>query len=424
MNGSDAQQAEPSSSAAPLHFDRRRLLGAAAALPLWLHQHRFGYVAPRGGARTLLVLELAGGNDGLNTVIPVDDPLYAAARPRLSVVRKGAHRLDDGTALHPALPRLHRLVASGRAAVVHGVGYPQPDRSHFRSRDIWQVADPTHRHVTANTTGWLGRAADQLAAAGTVVPGAAIGGLEVPLALRAVRATVPSLRRVEDFQWLSPLAAAPVARGEPVRELVADRAEAGADASLRTFVQDRTQRALRLADDLERALAAYRPRATYPETQLGRDLRLAAQVVTSGFGTRLLHVSTGGYDTHARQLPTHQSLLAQLDAALDAFVADVMAHGRADDVTVLVHSEFGRRVAENASQGTDHGAAAPAFVLLGRVAPGAVGPAPDLQHLDDGDLVATMDFRRLYSDLLRWLEIDPAVVLGDDFESSGVLLPR
>ena len=133
-------------------------------MPLWWGVGGRGAWLPRGDARTLLVLELVGGNDGLNTVIPADDDRYRALRPRLQAVRTGSHRLADGTALHPALAQMHRLVGDGGATVLHGVGYPQPDRSHFRSRDIWHVADPTHQKVASGTTGWLGRAADLLAA--------------------------------------------------------------------------------------------------------------------------------------------------------------------------------------------------------------------------------------------------------------------
>jgi uncharacterized protein (DUF1501 family) len=415
-------------SHAPRHqLDRRSFLrGAlcvpfAGALPLGAAARSELLWLPRGDARTLVVIELQGGNDGLNTVIPVDDERYARARPTLQAVRKGAHRLADGTALHPALGRLHAHVAAGRATVVHGVGHAQPDRSHFRSRDIWHTADPAHQRVTAATTGWLGRTADLLAAASAGVPAAAVGGLEVPLVMKAQRVHVPSLRRVEDYQWGAP-GGGPLPAGAAVRQVVARAAEPGGD-SLRGFTAAVAQQGVGLADELTRALARYRPRAEYPDTPLGRELRLCAQLVVAGFGTRLVHVATGGFDTHARQLGTHAGLLQQLDAALGAFLADLVAHERADSVALLVHSEFGRRVAENASQGTDHGAAGPVFVALGGSCGGVLGAPPDLARLDDGDLIAGIDFRSVYAELLQWLGVAPAAVLGAPLPPVGLWTP-
>lgn len=401
-------------------LDRRSFLQLAGAAPLWWGLGGRGAWLPRGDDRTLLVLELVGGNDGLNTVIPLGDDRYARLRPKLSAVQKGAHGLSDGTALHPALAQLHTLVTGGRATVLHGVGYPQPDRSHFRSRDIWHAGDPAHQRVTAATTGWLGRAADHLAAATAGVPAAAIGGLEVPLLLKGKRASAPSLRRVQDFQWLTANGNGPMAATARTRALVAGAASAPNTGDLRGFVAITSQRAVQLADDLARALDRYRPMASYPDSALGRDLALVAQLIVSGFGTRLLHVGFTGFDTHARQLGTHAGLLAQLDAALGALVADLSAHGKAEQTVVLVHSEFGRRAAENASQGTDHGAAAPAFVLLGGAVGGTLGTVPDLGRLDDGDPVMTLDFRRVYRDLLEWLGIAAAPVLGGDHAAAGL----
>lgn len=400
-------------------IDRRSFLLGASALPLALGRGH-GICVPRGDDRVLIVLELAGGNDGLATVIPVDDPRYATLRPKLQVVRQGARPLGDGTSLHQALEKMHRRFCAGEAAVVHGVGYPNPDRSHFRSRDIWQTADPSHVRVQHGTTGWLGRAADLLAADSSGMPAAAIGALEVPLVLRATRATVPSLRRLEDFQWLGAAANAPIAARDAARDVVA-KALAASGEDMRSYAAATAQVAVRLADDLGSALARYRPRADYPDTDLGRELQLAARVAIAGFGTRLLHLSFGGFDTHARQLPTHRSLLMQLDAAIDAVCADLAGHGRARRTLLLVHSEFGRRAAENASQGTDHGAAAPVFALLGDVVGGPHGQVPDLQKLMDGDVTASCDFRSVYHDALRWMGIDARAVLGAAFPSLSIL---
>lgn len=399
-----------------MSLDRRSFLFGAAAMPWCLGSAPWSHWLPRGDERILLVLELAGGNDGLNTVIPVDDERYQRARPTLGSVRRGAHRLDDGTALHPALVALHRRIVAGSGAVVHGVGYPDPDRSHFKSRDIWHTADPAHQRVQTDTTGWLGRAADLLARAGAGVPAAAVGGLEVPLALKALDVTVPSIARVEDFQWLSASRRGPLAKDAPAREVL----EVDGADDLTRFVGDVARSGAALADELTRALQRYRPRAEYPDNPLARDLGLAAQLSVAGFGTRLVHVRMSGFDTHARQLPTHAGLLRQLDEALAAFLSDVEQHGLGDRVVVLLHSEFGRRVAENASQGTDHGAAGPTLVFGGGLNGGSHGPVPDLDDLDDGDLIATTDFRAVYADLLRWLGVDSEKVLGGQFAGVGL----
>jgi uncharacterized protein (DUF1501 family) len=400
--------------------DRRAFLGGLLTVPFCGPATEWAAWLPRGDDRVLLVLELQGGNDGLNTVIPVDDKHYAAARPKLQAVRSGAHRLADGTALHPSLRRLAARVVAGTGAVVHGVGYAKPDRSHFRSRDIWHVADPTHQKVGAGTTGWLGRAADLLAQNGASLPAAAVGGLEIPLLLKSRTVTVPSLERVEDFQWLGARHGGALGKGDPTRAVI-DPEPAG---DLLQYVAATARTGARLADDLTAALRRYQPHAEYPDSGLGRELQLAARLAIAGFGTRLLHVGFPGFDTHARQLPTHAGLFDQLDRALDAFLTDVQQSGLHDRVAVLVHSEFGRRVAENASQGTDHGAAAPVFVFGGGLAGGTHGPVPDLQKLDDGDVIATADFRSIYRDVLDWLSVDAQAVLGGEFASVGLRTSR
>lgn len=404
-----------SAAGAPHASTRRDFLRVAAALP-WATP----FAAPRaspwlrqvvdGGEAALLVLELAGGNDGLNTLVPVEAPEFARLRPKLSAVRTGAHRLrDTAFALHPSLGAgggLFALMQRGLAAAVHGVGYPQPDRSHFKSRDIWHTADPGHDPMRSLATGWLGRAADTLAGQGATMPALGVGDVSLPLVLRGGRVVVPVLARLQDYALQTDGDATALTR-------VATTAGAD-DDDLQAFVRAVAASAVRGAQSLQDALAAYRPRATYPEGQLGRDLQLAAQVLVSGFGTRLMHLTFGGFDTHAQQLPTHAALLRQLAEGLAALCADLEAHGRLADTVVMVCSEFGRRAAENGSLGTDHGAAAPVFVLGGGVRPGLHGTPPDLRALVDGDVAHTTDFRQVYAALLGRLGIAVRPVLGAD----------
>jgi uncharacterized protein (DUF1501 family) len=371
------------------------------------------YWGPEAVDVSLVLLELEGGNDGLNTLIPVDDAAYAKARPQLGSVRHGAHRVRDGFALHPALGQLAAAFARGEAAAVHSVGYPQPDRSHFFSRDVWHTAEVTPEGVRAARSGWLGRAADALAASsGAPVPALALGSLTLPLALRGERVVVPVLSRLEDYA-LHGVRGGEVAGAE--REDLRTASAAGSDDDdLHAFVRGVAERALADADALRNALAAYRPRAEFPAGPLGEALQLASRVLVSGFGTRLLHVPFPGFDTHAQQLPTHADLLRQLDQGLAALLADLTAHGRLAHTVICVHSEFGRRVAENGSLGTDHGAAAPVFVLGGGVREGLHGRAPDLRDLDDGDVRASTDFRAVYAALLARMGLPPEQVLRQE----------
>jgi uncharacterized protein (DUF1501 family) len=402
------------------HLDRRSFLCAACA-PLLLPRGPLLRWLPRGDDRILVVLELEGGNDGLNTLIPLDDAHYSKARPRLSAVRTGALPVADGFGLHGELAGLHRLVQQGHGCAVHAVGYPEPDRSHFRSRDIWHAADPALVKVAAGTTGWLGRAADWLAARGADLPGAAIGGLQVPLVLHAQKAVVPLLQRAEDYQLLVPEGGASGAlRRGALLDLLNHSAADAAGTELQDAVAALGARAAAGAERLGRALERYAPRAQHPDTALGRDLQLVARVAVAGTGTRLFHVALSGFDTHARQLGTEAGLLRQLGDALASFAQDLQGHGLLDRAVVLVHSEFGRRVAENQSQGTDHGAAAPVFLVGGALQPGLHGTAPDLAKLVDGDVPAAVDFRQVYAELLAWLGVDSTAILGGGFAKVGL----
>lgn len=360
------------------------------------------------GERILVVLQLSGGNDGLNTVVPHRQDAYGRGRPSLALKGSALHRLDDEHGLHPSLAGLGRLHAEGRLALVHGVGTARPDRSHFRSLEIWHTADPER---PAHGTGWLGRLADQLAErTGGSMPALHIGDGDVPLALMGERVLAPSLRdeqslALEDVDGLDDARAA------------LTRARSGGSADLE-FLRSTARTAYRAAGELEAVIA--RPtRASYPDLALARKLRLVARLIAGGFDTRLFHLSLDGFDTHARQAALHAALLGELDASLSAFQADLEECGVAGRVVTFVHSEFGRRVEENASRGTDHGAAAPVFLVGGAFARGLHGTAPDLERLVDGDVPATTDFRALYTALERdWLELRPSTdVPAFDFRS-------
>lgn len=353
---------------------------------------------PADGARALVVLQLTGGNDGLNTLVPHRQDAYYRLRPSLGQARASLLALDDDHGLHPALMPLREAAEAGRLAAVHGVGYPHPDRSHFRSMEIWHTADPEH---PPGETGWLGRMADQLAAQdpGTLAA-LCIGNGDLPLALRARDTFAPSVVDPDAFRLSE--SSRPIAR-ERARLLELD---GGSDelAFLRRAAATSYEAARRVSE-----LAEGDASVDYPGTALGRKLRLIARLLAGGFDARLFHLELGGFDTHARQARLHAGLLGQLGDALAAFDADLTLHGLADSVTTLVFSEFGRRAEENGSKGTDHGAGAPVLLVGGRVKGGTHGTPPDLERLEDGDVPATSDLRALYATLeADWMGLEPS----------------
>jgi uncharacterized protein (DUF1501 family) len=357
--------------------------------------------AARDDERALVVLQLTGGNDGVNTVVPHRQDEYYRSRPTLGLARSALHRLDDDHGLHPELGALAELFDEGKVGVVHGIGYPNPDRSHFRSLEVWHTADPVN---PPGETGWLGDLADQLA---TRRPGSMaalhVGTEDLPHALFARQYFAPTVRDSRGFR-LRELGvekrAFAAARGR-LLDLTGD--SAGDLAFLREAARSTYAAAARME-----AMTSEPPPVAYPGSSLAERLQLVARLVTGGFGARVFHVSQNGYDTHAAQAPTHAALLRELARGLRAFVRDLEASDAAGRVVVLVHSEFGRRVRENGSKGTDHGAGAPAFVVGGDVRGGLFGTPPDLSKLVEGDVPYTTDFRALYTTLAQdWLELRP-----------------
>ncbi|WP_430499848.1 DUF1501 domain-containing protein [Micromonospora trifolii] len=361
-------------------------------------------------SRTLVLVTLYGGNDGLNTVIPYGDPAYRAARPELAYPDGEVRRLDDDFGLNPALAGLHQRWSGGGLAIVRGVGYPKPDRSHFRSMDIWHTAQPDR----PGNTGWLGRWLDR-------------AGGDPRLAVSFESALPPLLAGAQSAGAAVPVTDRKAAKGLPAETLTAfAAAEAGESAArgraaacfadLRS-VDEMIRQVRDSADpdtadpDGEQAPATATGGARTP---LDAQLDLVAQCVEAGVSTRVFSVSLGGFDTHADEKQLQAVLLGQLDRALTGF-ADRMSRTEAGrKVVVAVYSEFGRRVRANASDGTDHGTASDVLLLGAGVQGGWHGAPPSLTDLDDGDLKYTTDFRDVYATLLeRVLDTDPGPVLAD-----------
>lgn len=379
----------------PGHGLRRRSLVqglAAAALAPALPTVQAG-PASRVGERHLLVFSLFGGNDGLNTVVPYRDPLYRRLRPTLALPARSLLPLNDDLALHPALTTLHALYEAGEVAVVMDVGSPQPTLSHFEAGATWDCADLAGTH---SRTGWFAQLVQDNTAAVQAVPLDLTAISFAPGDRFALGEGVSQLTLHNLRQFL-----ATVPDLAPPSQTPAGSAMA---RYLRTLEQDAQVARQRLASRLQgRALPAWAPY----EEPLTVQVKTAGWLLAQGVQVPAMKLLQPGYDTHTHQLETHRHQLQAFDRALALLVAQLKAQGRWSQTLLLVHSEFGRRVAENGSGGTDHGTAGPAFFIGGAVQGGSVGRRADLARLDDhGNLVAGIDFRRLYATVAgRWFAL-------------------
>jgi uncharacterized protein (DUF1501 family) len=375
--------------------------------------------AEAGKETILVVLEMTGGNDGLNTVIPYADPLYHKARPTLGFTKQQVLRVDDHVGLHPALASLNRLLQKGSLAAVQGVGYPNPDRSHFESMDIWQSADVRRQQ----SSGWIGRSVPDLQKKTGNIPVLQVGSGRLPLALRGAPGGVVSIDNGQAYQL--DLGRDP-ARREPRRKLLEDMASPAAGGpgdDLLQFVRRRQLQTYTTLDRLQEVLESIRKQgAQWNPSGLAQNLSLVARLIERGFGTRVFYATHGNFDTHSGQAPMHEKLLRELGDAVNIFFDQLERSGHAKRVLLMTFSEFGRRVQENGSKGTDHGAASCLFVAGPAVKAGAVGKHPSLADLDSGDLKHHTDFRQVYATLLDgWLGCDSRAVLGDSFRHIELL---
>src|SRR4030081_1495472 len=376
------------------------------------------YAAKTNGVtndRVLVMIQLAGGNDGLRTVVPLQDPPLHDLRPRLAAMSVGqALPITADVGLNQSLKGIKSLWDQGKVAIVEGVGYPKPTFSHFESIRIWETGDPSRRQVD----GWLGRTlAGAYDSSGHPLTACACGATGVPGALRDLQATLTVIHDQKTFGFSGggevEAAVGALYKGTPgVYGALFDTAMATAQASVTT---------------LKTAAQAYQPRATYADTQqlvyssktqLAAALQLAAELIVTGTGVKLLHVTLGGFDTHYTELNRHDDLMGYLDSALSAFYQDLAAHGMADKVLIATWSEFGRRPKENASGGTDHGAAAPLLLIGDPVKGGLYGQEPSLTSLDQtGNMKYSVDFRSVYQEILSGhLGADSGEILGASFD--------
>ena len=384
----------------------------------------------------LVVLQMAGGNDGLNTLVPYSNDHYARARSRLRIGAKEVLKINDAIGLHPELSGFKSLYDEGHLCAVQGIGYPNPNRSHFRSTEIWHTASDSKKN---EQYGWIGRYFDNSCSGCDPTIGINIGR-QMPQAFAAKRPTGISLQSPENYRFVinDPPGQADVTE-QSYRKLnavdgQAEMAEASAlnsgasidsvsgptihRGSVLDFIE-RTALDAQLSSDQIRAIGSkVSNKANYPNGQLSNSLKLVARLIGGGLPTRIYYVSQGGYDTHSNQLGAQNRLLSELGDSLKGFLEDIKAQGNLDRVLVMTFSEFGRRVQENASGGTDHGAASVMFLAGAKLKAGIAGQYPSLAPSDlvNGDLKFTTDFRSVYATVLEnWLKTSPVPILGRQF---------
>jgi uncharacterized protein (DUF1501 family) len=388
------------------------LVGLGATVPTFLA--RTALAAPdaaKPGAKDtiLVVVQLTGGNDGLNTVIPFKDELYAKFRPTIKVPADQVKKINDSIGLHPSLDGLAGLLEDKALCVVQGVGYPNPSQSHFRSMDIWQAASTAE----TLTEGWVGKALKSMNVPAFHVAG---NNESAPLALNGAPARVPSITSIADFQLKM--------TDKAGKEVVESAAKAGGKPGLLDFVQRTALNTYASSQKLQEIAKSYEPKVPYPGTGLANRLKLCAQLIDAGLGARVFYVSIDGFDTHANQggqQGAHANLLSEVSGAITAFYKDLAARGHKDRLLVMSFSEFGRRAKENGSKGTDHGSGAPMFLVGGKVKPGLVGAHPSLEKLQDGNLTFGIDFRQVYAAVLeKWLGVSSKDVVGSGFKPAEV----
>ena len=374
------------------------------------------YAAKAGGVvndKVLVMIQLAGGNDGLQTVIPLHDQTYRDLRPQLGKAADEALPISNDFGLNKNLKGVKSLFDQGKVAIVQGVGYQKPSFSHFDSIRVWETADPDRRQQD----GWLGKTiAQNYDSAGHPLVGCACGTTGVPGALRDLEATLTVVNSQQSFKF----------NGGDDMEKAVGALYTGTPGIYGALFDTAVTTARDTVAQLRTSASAYTPKAQYSDdaklvfsskNQLAAALQLAAQLIVTGTGVKILHVTLGGFDTHYTQQQRHDDLMGYLDQAVSAFYADLAGHGMSDRVLVATWSEFGRRAQETGNAGTDHGTAAPMFLIGDTVKGGMYGEAPNLNVGRDGNLKYSVDFRQVYQEILEsHMKVDSAEVMGKRYE--------
>lgn len=414
------------------------LVAASAYVPSFLARTAWAAGAETD-SKILVVIQLSGGNDGLNTVVPFADDLYYKARPTIGIKSGQTLKIDDHIGLHGELAPLKAEFDAGQMAVIQNVGYPNPNRSHFRSMEIWHTGADAIGKPEVN--GWLGRYFDAQCSGAdphTLADKAQIGmsfGKVMPQSFRNKSNVAVALDNPDTFQWNASGETVGLAKAQEAIFAKLNQPAAPAMQSLATlggitgnepetldFLKHTAMNAVLAGDRIRSILAKTKVRTNYPDSQLANQLQMIGKLIAGNFPTRVYYANQGGFDTHANQPGSHARLLRDVAQSIHAFNEDLRAQKNSSRVVMLAFSEFGRRVAENGSQGTDHGAAAPMFLFGEKIKGGVHGNPPDLAHLVDGDLRHQIDFRQVYAAVLEnWLDTKSETVLGRKFEKTAVI---
>lgn len=379
------------------------LATASLMLPKFLKAFEKSNYVPAGN-KVVVVIQFSGGNDGLNTVIPITNDIYYKERRTIGITKDKALGLTDAVGLHPSLQAFKGLYDDGSLAIMNSVGYPNPDRSHFRSMDIWHSASASNEYVN---TGWVGRYLD-----------AQCKGCDKPTYALELDDTLSlALKGIENkgLAFKDPRRLYSSSKEKFFKDINAahTKTEETVDYLYKTMSET-----LSSADYIFQQSKLHPSSQSYPNTSLGKDLKTISSLILSDINTKVYYVSLGSFDTHAGQAAQQKRLFDELNDAVKAFTADMKSNGRFDDVLMMTFSEFGRRVSQNASNGTDHGTANNMFFISGGLKQkGLLNDMPDLTDLNDGDLKHKVDFRNVYATVLnKWLGVDDKAILGKSFE--------
>ena len=385
-------------------FKTSALASTSLMVPSFLKGYAAKGLLNSPSGKNLIVIQLSGGNDGLNTIVPFRNDLYYQNRPTLGIQKKDVLKISDELGFNPVMEALRPLFDDGLMSIINSVGYPNPDRSHFRSMDIWHTASASNEYLSS---GWIGRYLDNNCNDCTLPYHALEVDDSLSLALKGMDRNgfalrdPKSLKKATNNEFISAISDHDHSHEENVAYLY------------KTMIDSQSS-----ADYLFEQSKIYQSSQNYPQTTFGRDLKQIAELITAETDTKIYYVSLSGFDTHANQKNQQERLLKQYADAVAALVKDLKQNRLLDDTLIMTFSEFGRRVKQNGSNGTDHGTANNLFLIGGSLkTPGFYNSAPNLSMLDNGDLVYQIDFRRIYATILEdWIEADAKQILSGDFE--------